>query len=136
MDKNLSKSLPSLQKSADLERQLTEMLSNPKLTAGQRAKILGKLTALNNAASRAEASALRHSSKSGKGEQVRARFSSIARTWPDDWTQERINEAAYPIMRERQRIASGGLITYPSHYSPLRRSDSTQQAILDHFERT
>lgn len=128
MNENLNKSLPSLQKSAVLERQLTEMLGNPKLTAGQRAKILGKLTALNNATARAEASALRHA-KSSKGEQqTAALFSSVARVWPD-WTQEQINVAARPIGRELGRLAAGGLRMYPSHYAHVI-SDGTQQDIL------
>lgn len=124
MNENLNKYLPSLEKSAVLERQLTEMLGNPKLTAGQRAKILGKLTALNNATARAEASALRHT-KSSKGEQqTTALFSSVARVWPDDWTQEQINEAANPIGRELGRLAAGGHRHYPSHYTPVMSPDN------------
>lgn len=58
--------------------------------------------------------------------------------FPDDATQADIDAVTIPISREFARLQSGGLRTYPSHYqpvSPLRLSDSTQQAILDHFER-
>ncbi|WP_323881940.1 hypothetical protein [Aeromonas caviae] len=124
----------NVEKNADLAQKLTDLLDDPTLTVDQKTKIIGKLAALTNATMRAESSERgkrRTSPNDRKGDCCIARFSPIARIWPDDWTQERINEAAYPIQRESQRLAMGGLITYPSYYVPVMSPD-TQQA----FERT